>query len=143
MTARRLVAAALLVAGCATRAPRVPYGLVSEGIEPFLASHPLAAGQELRVDEVGRTPSASYHLAQVRGSEHPHRHLRHDLTVVVLEGGGTLTLGDQRLRLAAGDVAVVPRGVVHWFANTGRGRALALIAITPPADEPDAVPEER
>jgi mannose-6-phosphate isomerase-like protein (cupin superfamily) len=143
MTAARLAVAAVLVAGCAARSPRVPYGLLSEGVEPFVASHPLAADQELRLDEVGRTPSASYHLAQVHGSERPHRHLYHDLTVVVLAGRGTLTLGDQQLRLETGDVAVIPRGVAHWFANTGHGRALALIAITPPADEPDAVPVER
>jgi hypothetical protein len=29
----------------------------------------LADGQNIRVDEIGRTASASYHVAQVRGAE--------------------------------------------------------------------------
>jgi quercetin dioxygenase-like cupin family protein len=133
----------VVAAACGPRLPRVTYGLLSEGVAPFVASHPIPGDQELRVDEIGRTPSASYHLAQVRGAERPHRHMRHDLTVAVLRGRGELALGDQRVALAAGDVAVVPRGVVHWFRNTGQGSALALITITPAADEPDVEPPER
>ena len=86
--------------------------------------------------------SASYHLVQVRGSERPHRHIAHDLTVFVLRGQGTLTLGEVRRALAAGDAAVIPRGAVHWFANGGRAPALALVVFTPPLDAPDTVPAE-
>jgi len=104
--------------------------------------HPLAEGQTIRADEVGRTASASYHLVQVRGSEPPHRHATHDLTVFVLRGRGTLTLGEARRALAAGDAAAIPRGAVHWFANEGRAPALAFVVFTPPLDAPDTVPAE-
>jgi len=66
----------------------------------------------------------------------------HDLTVFVLRGQGTLTLGEVRRALAAGDAAVIPRGAVHWFANGGRAPALALVVFTPPLDAPDTVPAE-
>src|SRR5205814_5559824 len=102
------------------------------GLDEFLAAHPLADGQTIRADEVGRTASASYHLVQVRGSESPHRHAAHDLTVFVLRGRGTLTLGEGRRALAAGDAAAIPRGAVHWFANGGPPAALALAVFTPP-----------
>jgi quercetin dioxygenase-like cupin family protein len=143
MLRRPLVAlVAALAAACAARAPRVPYGSLAGGLDAFLAAHPLASEQGLRVDPIGRTATASYHLVQVRDRETPHRHLAHDLTVLVLRGGGTLTLGPSRLALAAGDAAVVPRGEAHWFANGGRGDAVAFVVFSPPLDAPDSVPAD-
>ncbi len=130
----------LALEGCARRAPRVDLPPLASGVEAFLAAHPLGPAQNIRVDEVGRTPSASYHLAQVRGGESAHRHVTHDLTVVVLAGGGTLDLGARRVVMAAGDVAVIPRGEIHWFTNRERGNALALVVFSPPLDAPDSVP---
>ena len=136
------VGLALALAACAPRPPRVAVGSLAAGLDEFLAAHPLAEGQTIRADEVGRTASASYHLVQVRGSESPHRHAAHDLTVFVLRGRGTLTLGEGRRALAAGDAAAIPRGAVHWFANGGRAPALAFVVFTPPLDAPDTVPTE-
>jgi len=138
--APRALLLALLLSACAPRAPRVPYGALAPGIDAFLSAHPLAPDQQIRADEIGRTASASYHLVQVRGSETPHRHVAHDLTVVVLRGRGTLTLGAARSDLGAGDAAVIPRGAPHWFANRGRESAIALVAFTPPLDAPDTIP---
>jgi quercetin dioxygenase-like cupin family protein len=138
----RVVLLLLLVGGlaCARRGALLDLPALAEGTEAFLAAHPLASGQNIRVDEVGRTRSASYHLVQVRGGESPHRHETHDLTVIVVSGGGTLDLGVRRVTLGAGDVAVIPRGEVHWFTNGGRGNALALVVFSPPLDAPDSVP---
>lgn len=135
--------AAVALAACSARPPRVPFGTLASGLETFLAAHPLAPGQALRADEVGRTATASYHLVQVRGAESPHRHATHDLTVFVLRGGGTLTLDGARLPLAAGDAAVVPRGTAHWFANGSSESALAFVVFTPPLDAPDSTPADR
>ena len=142
MTARRvsLALGLVLLAACTRRTPRTAVGALAPGLDGFVAAHPLASGQAIRIDEVGRTAGASFHLVQARGSETPHRHAAHDLTVVVLRGQGTLTLEGARLVLAAGDVVVVPRGAAHWFANEGRPDALALVAIAPPLDAPDVVP---
>lgn len=130
----------LLLAACAARPPRVPFGELAAGLEPFLDAHRLASGQSIRADEIGRTPTASYHVVQVRGAETPHRHASHDLTVVVLRGHGTLEHAAARRVLRAGDAAVVPRGAVHWFANGGRCPAVALVVFTPPLDAPDTIP---
>jgi quercetin dioxygenase-like cupin family protein len=133
---RRLVLVVLLGA-CAARPPRLPF---VGSLDGFLAAHPLAEGQGIRADEIGRTPSASYHVVQVRGAETPHRHLTHDLTVFVLRGRGTMTRGTERVVLVAGDAAAVARGEPHWFANGGRGAAVALVVFVPPLDAPDTVP---
>jgi quercetin dioxygenase-like cupin family protein len=129
----------VLAVGCARRAPRIPF---VEDVPAFLATHPLAAGQNIRVDEIGRTATASYHVVQVRDREAPHRHVTHDLTVVVLRGHGSLVRDDTTVRLHAGDAAVVRRGEAHWFANRGRQVAVALVAFAPPLDAPDSVPAD-
>jgi quercetin dioxygenase-like cupin family protein len=140
MAARSVVGLlfAALLASCA-RAPRVPY---AGDLDAFLAAHRLAGGQDIRADELGRTATASYHLVQVRDGEKPHRHVAHDLTILVLRGRGTLTRGEERVALVAGDAAVVPRGEVHWFTRGGHATSVALVVFAPPLDAPDTVPAE-
>jgi quercetin dioxygenase-like cupin family protein len=140
MSPTKVVLLGMLLAGCTARAPRVAVDALDAGLAPFLAAHPLAAGQNIRADEVSRSAGASYHLVQVRGGESPHRHMTHDLTVFVLRGEGTLNLETRRVALAAGDAAVVPHGTVHWFVNHARDAALAFVVFTPPLDAPDSVP---
>ena len=132
---RRPMLFAVLFAACAARSSRIPW---AGDLDAFVAAHPLAPGQNIRADEVGRTATASYHVVQVRGSETPHRHVAHDLTVFVLRGRGTLARGPEHLELAAGDAAVVPRGQPHRFANGGHGSAVALVVFVPPLDAPDS-----
>ncbi len=133
-------AIAVLLAGCAHRSPVFDVGTLADGLDVFLAGHPLATGQNIRADEVGRTATASYHVVQVADRETPHVHATHDLTVLVLRGEGTLTRDAGTLRLRAGDVVVVPRDRMHWFARDGVAPAVALVTFTPPLDAPDNVP---
>jgi quercetin dioxygenase-like cupin family protein len=131
---------AILLAACGTPTPRVPFGALAVGLDDFLTAHPLATAQAIRADEIGRDATTSYHVVQVRGAEQPHRHVAHDLTVFMLRGHGRLTLDGREIPLTAGDAAVIPRGTPHWFANTGRAPAVALVAFAPPLDAPDTVP---
>jgi len=137
---RRAVAiacVALIVVGCARRTPRVPF---VDDVDAFLATHPLAAGENIRIDEIGRTPGASFHLVQVRDRERPHRHALHDLTVVVLRGRGVFTRDASRVALRPGDAVAIPRGAAHWFANEASAPSLSLVVFVPPLDAPDVVP---
>jgi quercetin dioxygenase-like cupin family protein len=131
---------AALAAACAPRVTRisVPGGVMD--LDGFLAAHPLPEGTPIRVEQVGRTEGASYHVVQVLGAERPHRHVTHDLTVLVLRGRGVLNRDGGTTPLAAGDAAVVPRGEAHWFASQGAFPAVALVVFAPPLDAPDAVP---
>jgi mannose-6-phosphate isomerase-like protein (cupin superfamily) len=134
------LATALAIGACARREPVIHIGSLVSGVDAFLRAHPLSPGQYLRADEMSRTATASYHLVQVRGRAQPHRHATHDLTVVVLRGHGVLTVDGTQRALAPADAAIVPRGTVHWFANTGRDASVALVMFTPPLDAPDVVP---
>ena len=133
-------AGALALVGCSTRTPRLALDGLDSGLDAFLAAHAVPAGQPIRADQVGRVAGASYHLVQACGSERPHRHASHDLTALVLRGRGTLMRDGGRIDLAPGDTAVVARGAPHWFANAGRGCAVALVVFAPPLDAPDNVP---
>ena len=127
----------LTLFACASRTPRVTF---IDDVDAFLATHPLPAGENIRADEIGRTPGASYHLVQVRDQEPLHRHALHDLTIVLLRGGRTLVLDGQRVPLHVGDVAAIPRGAAHSFANVSRAPSAALVIFAPPLDAPDVVP---
>jgi len=135
---------AALAAACAPHPVRVATPQGPLDLDQFLASHRLADEGGVRADQIGRFDGASYHVVQVLGSERPHRHATHDLTVFVLRGHGVLTRAAGPTPLAAGDAAVVPRGEPHWFASQGAYPAVNLVVFTPPLDAPDAVPlEER
>jgi quercetin dioxygenase-like cupin family protein len=128
--------------GCAPHAARI---VTTSGVataEELCRRHPLAAGANIRADEIARSAGVSVHLIQVRGGEAPHRHVTHDLSVTVLRGEGILRLAGAAQTLRAGDVAVVPRGATHWFTRGGADVAVALAVFSPPLDAPDTVPAD-
>src|SRR5262245_59673838 len=136
-----LLMASLVASACTRPTTPVVAGAIPEGLDAFLAAHPLAAGQPVRADEIGRSSAASWHIVQIAGSETPHRHRLHDLSVFMLRGEGVLTLDGRRTPWQAGDASLVARDHPHWFANTGPGVSVTLAVFSPPLDAPDLVPE--
>ncbi len=127
-----------LLTACVARRPQVA-GSVPD-LDRFLAAHRLSRGEEFRADEIGRTATASYHVVQVVRGEEPHRHLTHDLTLVVLRGRGVLVIGNERFAVRAGDAAVIPRATPHAFVNDGRSATITMAVFSPPLDGPDRAP---
>jgi len=130
-----------LVVGCAARPMSVITVAGTSSLDDLLRTRPLAAAANIRADEIARTSAASVHLVQVRGGETPHHHATHDLTVAVLRGEGSLTIDGTTRAMAVGDVAVIPRGVRHYFVRGGGIPAVALVVFAPPLDGPDSVPD--
>jgi len=58
-----------------------------------------------------------------------HRHA-HESIFVVLSGSAEIQIGHQRTTLAQGEVACVPRWVVHQSRNRSASEPLTLLAIT-------------
>jgi mannose-6-phosphate isomerase-like protein (cupin superfamily) len=108
-------------------------------LDTFIARNPIPLGQNIHAVELGRTQSVSHHIVQIRDRELPHVHERHDLTVVVLRGGGALTVDQRALEMSTGDAAFVPRGRSHFFRNAGNAPAVALVTFSPPFDGTDQV----
>ncbi|MFQ5541576.1 MAG: cupin domain-containing protein [Candidatus Binatia bacterium] len=113
--------------------------LTQSDLDKILIENPLPATQNIKVATLGRGKDISHHVVQVRDRESPHFHKEHDLTVVVLRGGGYLMFDKERVDLAPGDVLFIPRGVVHYFVNTFPQPSVALAAFTPPFDGKDTI----
>lgn len=48
-----------------------------------------------------------------------HKHLHHSEQVMVIEGEGSMVLGDKILNIKKGDVIFIPKNTVHSVKNTG------------------------
>ena len=117
-----------------------PTGVTLQSVDELRAIHPIPEGQNILPLKLGQTESLSYHLIQIRDREAPHIHQNHDLVVTLLHGQGDLHQAGTALAMRAGDTAVVPKGVPHYFVNTGDQPAAAFVTFTPPYDGKDNVP---
>ena len=61
------------------------------------------------------------------GADQKHRH-PHISTLVITEGQGRFTIGDETIDASAGDAVVVPAHAWHSYVNTGDG-ALRVVGI--------------
>ena len=75
--------------------------------------------------------ASSHALVRLAGSEKPHVHDAHDLTVFVLKGRVRMHLGDRSVELKPGDVVQVPHGLPHWAENLGPGAGEAYVIFSP------------
>jgi quercetin dioxygenase-like cupin family protein len=67
------------------------------------------------------------------GQEHaPHAHAGQDKLYFILQGSGTVQVGDQAQTLSAGDAAFAPAGVMHSIRNPGPERLVVLAVLAPP-----------
>ena len=64
-----------------------------------------------------------------------HIHHRMEEGFYILEGELAFQLGERRLTAVAGSFVLVPRGVVHTFANPSARPARALLLFSPPGFE--------
>ena len=64
----------------------------------------------------------------------PHVHHGSDEAFYVLDGTLEVLLGDERRTFGAGELAYVPAGTVHTFANRGPAAARVLAVMTPEID---------
>jgi len=65
----------------------------------------------------------------------PHVHHGSDEAFYVLDGVLEVLEGEERRTLAAGNLAFIPAGTVHTFANRGPGQTRVLAVMTPEIDE--------
>ncbi len=87
---------------------------------------------------VGSLSNASVHHVEAHAGVKGHLHRVHDEIVVILEGSGTMTLGDSTYALAPGRTFLIPRGVVHAVESTGAPlRAMSIFV--PPFDGKDRI----
>ena len=76
-----------------------------------------------------------WNLAPYPGDQAPsHVHHGSDEAFYVLDGELEVLEGDQRRTLATGELAFIPAGTVHTFANRGPATTRILVVMTPEID---------
>jgi quercetin dioxygenase-like cupin family protein len=106
-----------------------------EGVVPVAYPDPALAGVE-KHELVGPPEGAAgyrvrYFHVPAGGRTARERH-PHDHTVVIERGRARVTLGDDVVELAAGDVVYVAGDELHCFEAVG-DQALGFICVSPPA----------
>ena len=76
-------------------------------------------------------PGVSIGLAVVNDQIKPHYQKVSDEIYYIVRGQGTLTVGDESRELREGDVAAIPKGLVHGFTNSGAEPCLVLFSSGP------------
>jgi len=102
----------------------------------------LEGSAAVRVLELARDADTSQHLVAIRDREELHRHERHAIAVVLLEGHGRMHVAGVEREVGEGSILYVPRGVVHAFINESAAPAVAYVVYSPPYDGRDRVPVE-
>lgn len=112
-------------------------------IDSLLNEHQLVKGQDFRTDVIAWDSTSSVHLTQVESTVEMHHHVTHDENVWIIRGAGRLTLGDQKLKVKAGQVVHIPRGTSHAFHNLGSNPAVVISVFSPGFDGKDRIYEEK
>ena len=60
---------------------------------------------------------SSTHLIHLKGSEQPHFHDKHNLTVTIISGESIIHFKDHEVILQKGDIVHIPKGTYHWAEN--------------------------
>ncbi len=112
-------------------------------IDSLLNEFQLAKGQPFRSDVIAWDSTSSVHLTQVETVVDMHHHVKHDENVWIIRGAGRLTLGDQKLKVKAGQFVHIPRGTSHAFHNLGSNPAVVISVFSPGFDGKDRIYEDK
>lgn len=74
-------------------------------------------------------------IVQPGAGSPPHILLEGDKVLYVLEGEFTILLGEEAVQARAGACALIPRGTVHSFRNTGAGQGRIIAVVSPAGHE--------
>jgi quercetin dioxygenase-like cupin family protein len=134
-----LALALALCTACGDRGagPRV---IAREGEMPPVAWSDAERAKPVAARLIHANDQSSTFLILLNQAEIPHTHDTHDVTVVMLSGGGVLHIGDRAENVRPGDVMEIPHGVVHWAENTAPGGTVVYAVFTPPYDGTDMHP---
>jgi quercetin dioxygenase-like cupin family protein len=130
-----------LLSACACPKERI-YSYSEKGLflkewRDIARENPIGKDENIKVTPLFKNNNASHFIIQIRDREKPHIHETHDLTVVVKSGKGILHLGKDKIPMRSGDIAFIPRGVLHYFVNTDKEPAVAYAIFNPIYDGKD------
>lgn len=115
-------------------------GLYSKDWQEVIKENPIGKDENTKVTPLFKSNDSSHFIIQIRDREKPHIHETHDLTVIVKKGKGTLHFGKDELIMMQGDIAFIPKGILHYFVNTDGEPSIAYVIFNPFYDGKDMKP---
>lgn len=106
-------------------------------VQELIRQNPIGPQENIKATLIHKTEDVSIHLIQIRFQEKPHVHNTHDLIVSLKKGKGVLHIGENIITMSEGDSAFIPRGVLHYFENSGDDVAAGLGIFIPSYDGKD------
>jgi len=122
-----MISVALAFLGC-KHEPKVVFP--DKGYENIVWSAS-AKRQNIAVSHLTQNAYSSTHLIRIKGSEKPHYHDQHDLTVTILSGETILHFRDHEVILYQGDVIHIPKGTYHWAENIDSKASVVFATFSP------------
>lgn len=122
-----IVSIALLFIGCSHKPKVVFPDKGYENIE-WSASD---KSKNIAVHHLSQGSYSSTHLIRIKGSEKPHYHDTHDLTVTIIEGESIIHFRDHEVVLYQGDVIHIPKGTYHWAENIDSKASVVFALFSP------------
>lgn len=142
----RLVLSGIFVLGLTAGVRAQSAGTPGPGvydIDSLLNEHQLVKGQAMRTDVIAWDSTSSVHLTQVETAMESHHHVSHDENVWIIRGSGRLTIGNQKVKVKAGQVVHIPCGTKHAFHNLGSNPAVVMSVFSPGFDGKDRIYEDK
>lgn len=99
---------------------------------PDLAEKEILSKDTNRETAIGCSGATAVRLILTRDAIAAHTHVDADETLYVVAGEATLKLGGQDYALAAGSLAIVPRGAEHTLARKGKNPVIFLSTLNGP-----------
>lgn len=119
----------------------------------LIACSTIKAQHTGQIDTVGKhTTSSNIYVKQLGGDSLSgcfvivikqgvklHKHLYHSETVTIIEGEGTMRLGEKSFKIKQGDVIFIPRNTPHAATSTGNIPLKVISVQSPQFDGTDRV----
>lgn len=102
-------------------------------------AHPSEDYENVHIQKLDSDPRVSTFLIWVKESVKEHYHKDHTEVVYVLEGTGTLMLGEREQELHPGDYIFIPPGTRHSVKVTSKDPMKVISVQTPEFDGSDRV----
>ena len=114
----------------APNAPVVDPGGTAAGLSPEARRVPLVASDALRI--------VRWRLGAGEEPHKPHIHPGGDEAMIVVDGLGLFTVGDEpEFAAGPGSLIYVPRGIIHRIRVPGPGPLVWLSVVAPNTDDPN------
>ncbi len=87
--------------------------------------------ENIHVHKLSTNEHASSFVIWVKQGVAPHRHAKHAESVLVLEGEGTMTVGEETQKIGPGDFINIPKNEVHSVTVTSK-KPMKVISVQAP-----------